>query len=443
MSDILINLCGFSIELVKVILCTKMILKFQFRNKVKFILPVLIILSYVIISISIRVDTIDILFELLNVILLIAITLAIFRGNFIKTIVVFFISYLAICIVDIIVYLFITRLPQISPEAFSVNDLGLVLGDSVSLILLILIILIQKKIRKRFTVPLRHLHWSYYILLSWTLICFALLISYIQFIEVERDTKASNILVMSLAVVSTGIVTIIIMLTRASYSRDKFKALSIMNQEYLNIQQQYYSLLSEKNEDIRRFQHDIKNHFLCIQALSVEGKLDEIKRYINQLTEGYQVLSYKINTGSNIVDAIISDMSAKRPELNIIVNGFLPYQLHISAMDICIIFSNILSNAAEAVSKLEDNRNKEIIFEIKSLENNIYIKATNPVKEKVLIDGNTVNTTKNEGDLHGFGLGNIQKCAEKYHGSVEISSTEKEFMMEIVIRNVNIDRLHS
>ena len=379
-------------------------------------------------------------YELFSIILLLVITLTVLRGKLIKLGLIFIISYTAICIVDILIFLLTNKIIHISSEVFYESSLLYTLIDSISLILFIIVILIQKKLRKSITIHLLQLHWSYYLLLIWTLICFAILITYVQYIEINTGIQSSINFIISLIFATIGILTIVIMITRISYSRNKYKSLSQISQEYVEIQHQYYSLLGEKNEDIRRFQHDIKNHFLCMQVLSNEEKTYELKKYINELAENYHEIDYKVSSGHNIVDAIISDTMAKTPAVNIEVDGALPCPMYISATDLCIVFSNILSNAVEAVTMVGEDTNKIIRFEIKKLENKVYIKTTNPVSKKILIENNSIDTTKNDGKHHGYGLGNIRKCVEKYHGTLNLSNVGTVFILEIIMKNENFDR---
>ena len=87
-----------------------------------------------------------------------------------------------------------------------------------------------------------------------------------------------------------------------------------------------------------------------------------------------------------------------------------------------------------------DGERKMIRMEIKNLENNIYIKIINPVKDKVTIRNNSIDTTKNKRGFHGFGLGNIQKSIIKYYGNMELSCLDHEFTLEIILKNKELDR---
>ncbi len=433
--DIAFLLCLFIVELTKSIVCMNGLCGFAFKEKVKRTLIILILASFIIISIIPviwpgGIEIIDSIFVLLAL----GIVLCIFRGKKVKTLVAFFISYLCISIIDIFIDIVLTKLIDFTTQVTAWGNIETLLFNCVSLLLLCFAVLIKKHRKELEAVPIAQPHWSFFILIIWILFCFGVMISYLQIVKKESNTNISTLIILSMIIVSMGMAIIIVMITRVAYSRDKYKALSIANQEYLDMQQQYYILLSEKDRDTRRFRHDIKNHLLCMQLLFQENKTEEVKQYLNDLAGGFQEILPKINTGNHVVDAILNDTLTKNTDVKINVSGSLPNPMYINAMDLCTIFSNTLTNAVEAIKKL-DKDDRTITIELKNLEDNIVIRISNPIAKKVSIEGNRITTGKTDKKSHGFGLENINKAAEKYHGNMELCCSEKEFAVELIMKN--------
>lgn len=439
--DLLLGISAYLMDLIKNMIVIHIFFKYRFKNKLILRLVMVTIAAGITISLSILLNISEIVTMFLSILLLVASLMYIFKGNICKLGLFTFISYLMVCIIDMLDNLLVTSLPFIVLSSDTANETIMRLSDTISLILLLTILLLQKLRKRSYNLHINQIHWSYNFLIFWIIFCFALLIASLQIISFESKERISFFIVICLLIVTFGITFIIMQIIRATYVRDTYKARLRLNQQYLEAQQQYYSLLSEKNEDTRRFRHDIRNHLLCLQALAQENKIAEIKEYIQDLSINLQDISIGINSGSSIVDAIISDALRKNPGIIVKVKGALPSPLRISAVDLCTIFSNLILNAIEATLKLEDFDQKEIIIDIKNLDNYIYINAVNPVKEKVEINNNTVITTKEDKDMHGFGLRNIQNCVEKYSGFMELNSTEYEFNVGIVIKNVKNNRL--
>jgi sensor histidine kinase regulating citrate/malate metabolism len=239
---------------------------------------------------------------------------------------------------------------------------------------------------------------------------------------------------------SIGVLILTIVMVKASYSRDHYKAISLLNQENLVIQQNYYTMMSEKNEDIRKFRHDIKNHLFCIHTLAKTGNQEELVRYIENLTEEMKDFSYRLHTGSNIVDAIINDAMNKHPDITFSSEGYLPNPLHIKAVDLCTIVSNVINNAVEAVSKINEPGDRKVAVTFKNHDHMIFMKATNTIAEPVAIVNNSIATSKVNKELHGFGIENIKNSIKKYGGNIALNSMENEFIVEIILKNNSSDR---
>lgn len=435
------ELGAFEIGLAKNILFLSIFFNCEFKKKVKVRLLIISCIAAITLASYLFLDLPDIVIEMSNTLIILLSILNLFQGKVWKTGILFVIGSLALNIVDVIVYFIIIYLPIEAAAQIAGNRLAMQSTNMISFIILCIILILQKKLQKSFSIPLQNLHWSNYLLIAWTFFSFTLLLSYLEVIDSESSTVLTNVLIFGTSGVTLGGVIIVVLLTRAAYMRDKYKEGLELNRRYLEIQQEYYISLSEKNEVTKRFRHDIRNHLLCIQMLAQEGKLKDITDYLNRLSVDLQEISSQINSGSSVVDAIINDKLAKYPEIVITVNGGFPDPLYISAADLCTIFSNILSNAVEAVLKLEKEKKREIIISIKNHENYIYIRQTNPIKEMVQIKDNTVHTTKPDQEMHGFGLGNIKRKVQEYCGSVDISCTQAEFTIDIVMKNVKNDRL--
>ena len=98
--------------------------------------------------------------------------------------------------------------------------------------------------------------------------------------------------------------------------------------------------------------------------------------------------------------------------------------------DIYTLFNNALSNAVEAVKKLEDPEKRVISLSVRKTGGHAEIELTN------FFDGTTVQsggTTKQDAHRHGFGTMSMRYIAEEYGGSVSIQTQKDIFTLMIVI----------
>jgi sensor histidine kinase regulating citrate/malate metabolism len=229
-----------------------------------------------------------------------------------------------------------------------------------------------------------------------------------------------------------------LMLVMISESRDSYKMLSQINQTVIEAQQKYYLLANEKEQEIKSIRHEIKNHLACINGLYHNNKLDEMNDYISQLIDQTQVLDGLLDTGNDIVNAILNDAQSRYQKDGIIIKleGAFPKDLKIAPMDLCVIFANAVSNAVEAIQKIEYREDAGIIhIKISVFKNDLFIDIWNPVASKVEIVDGKLRTTKQDKNLHGFGTANMIQRVEKYHGTIDFENKENLFYVHINMKN--------
>ena len=197
----------------------------------------------------------------------------------------------------------------------------------------------------------------------------------------------------------------------------------------LEMQAEHYQELAEKNRDIRRFRHDIKNNLLALDILLSDGKYDEAKNYIDSMNESVKETENRFSTGSYLADAILSHKAdeIKNDNIDIEFNGIIPSD-KIGNNDLCTILTNSIDNAVRAGKELAPCKISVISDET---EKGCTLTVSNPVSKKVEIKNNSIKTSKKDAQNHGFGIENIKRVAKKYHGFVRISCTDSEFTIKI------------
>lgn len=194
----------------------------------------------------------------------------------------------------------------------------------------------------------------------------------------------------------------------------------------------YYDELRNKDEEIRRFRHDIKNLLYMLDKMLASGRTEEARDYINKMVGTFRTTTTHYNTGCYIADAILASKQKVAEEINteIKMNGPIPAQ-KIKDVDMVILLSNLLDNAIEACAKIDGE--KEIVLESYMKKNKWMLKVTNPVEKKPVIINNRILTTKDNKNVHGFGILNIQRVVEKYSGNVLFSGEDKQFEVQMFV----------
>ena len=206
--------------------------------------------------------------------------------------------------------------------------------------------------------------------------------------------------------------------------------------EYAHMWKKQFEEQERKIAEIRRIKHDMQAHFLVLQYYLDGGMYDEASTYLALMRnqEYTKQTEDDIEVGNPLVNAILKEYLRKgQTKVSLSVKGQLPKHTNVSDYDWCVLFSNMMSNAMEACQKLK-NTHKEIHLTITTEENKIGITMKNPLEWEIdtAILGKT--TTKEEKELHGFGLKNMNSVVEKYDGSVEYRVESNAFEIKIWLK---------
>lgn len=260
---------------------------------------------------------------------------------------------------------------------------------------------------------------------------------------VEANTKAGES-VRRFVIIITIIIVVCycaacIMMVFITDSRDTYKALSQINQRVIEAQQQYFTVVNEKRQEIRSIRHEMKNHLTCIHGLYQAHKFKEMDQYINELIVTTSVSADLLDTGNDIVNAILNEAQSRyqRDNIAIRLEGGFPSQLYIVPMDLCVIIANLISNAVEAIQTMEDR--DDVIYyvdvRISSFKDDLFITVKNPIDKRIKIVNGVPVTSKKDKNLHGFGVNNVIQKVQKYHGTCEFKVKDNCFYVEINIKN--------
>ena len=209
---------------------------------------------------------------------------------------------------------------------------------------------------------------------------------------------------------------------REQEQRDKVQ-LAQLQQQYA-----YYQDKLKDEERIRSIYHDMKNHLLVLEG---SQGTDETRKMAQELRS--QIADYEnyIHTGNDFLDIIIRDKSEKAREKQIDFSAFIDFSGvdFIEPLDISTLFGNGIDNAIEASEKLPQEQ-RVILVKASKVQDFVSILIENNCTDEVHADG---YTTKADKFLHGFGIFNMKKAAEKYGGTCTTMHENGRFTLKILM----------
>lgn len=203
-------------------------------------------------------------------------------------------------------------------------------------------------------------------------------------------------------------------------------------QNVLNLQYKQYLDYKESSEYISRQCHDLKHQINALRSACTneerESYLQEMERAINQYN-GQNV------TGNAVLDTLLTQKKIycldHDIDFSMKANGKALSNL--AVRDICTIVGNLLDNAIEYASGLEDTEQRHIQGEIYEKGAFLMIRIENYYLGVPVTGAHLPKTTKGDKTRHGYGLKSVRYIAEKYDGSMTIRTENNWFVVRVLI----------
>ena len=197
----------------------------------------------------------------------------------------------------------------------------------------------------------------------------------------------------------------------------------------LNQQFAYYQEKLKDEEKVRSVYHDMKNHLLVLQKQINSPETTEMIEKLQSQVAMYEDYEH---TGNDILDIILKEKSetAREKHITLSVTADLSDVEFIEPLDISTIFGNGLDNAIEASEKLPEEQ-RAILVKAGRVQNFFSVLIEN----NCLQESRTTKsrTTKADDFLHGFGIANMRKAAEKYNGQLTTKCENGKFLLKILL----------
>ena len=183
-------------------------------------------------------------------------------------------------------------------------------------------------------------------------------------------------------------------------------------------------------ENVRKVQHDMKQHLTVMSGYLEQDESEACKTYIQSLLPQVDQMGKLIRSDNSILDYLINSKLCALKNTRVIISGSIGDLSDIRDADLACLMGNILDNAIEAVEQVDEKR-IELLFS-KQNSNRIII-CKNTVKESVLENNKELRTTKKSGDSHGWGHQIVERIVSDYHGMIDYFEEFGMFGVQIIL----------
>ena len=247
-----------------------------------------------------------------------------------------------------------------------------------------------------------------------------------QFVVLEEDGSFEYLLShwQLLAMHLLGLLSLFCILFSYKKLQQNFRLsteISLLEQEEHSLNQ-YVEEAKTRYDETKSFRHDIRNHIAVVKNLLQSGKLEEAVSYMEDMDDMAEKMSFPCSTNNPVVDILVGNKLgiAKSMGIDVDCSLLLPYPCSLKDIDICIILSNALDNAIQAVKRLDAGMEK-------------YIHVSGRIQGDFLMM-EIENSFHGKGAFKkGTGLSNVKKVAEKYGGAMSIEAQENQFVLHVLL----------
>ena len=186
---------------------------------------------------------------------------------------------------------------------------------------------------------------------------------------------------------------------------------------------------------IRSLKHEMRGHLHNILGLTGRGAYSELEDYITRMDDSMTGLELTVQTGNPVTDVIVGDTRQRCLATGVRFEAafHFPEPGSYDAFDVGVILQNLLQNAQEACGKVSEGE-RYIALTGRRRGRFFLIEVKNSYAGEVMFapDGLPV-TTKGE-PMHGIGLSNVRRAAEKYMGELELKAGRQEFSATVLLQ---------
>ena len=419
MNEILGHIVIYTIEFLKAYLLTSLFMEYKKRSQVLVVYICTMVLFVIITKLNLFNES------PVQIILLVISLMSLSKSPVRRSVPTIIIAWMSVSVIDMFLGVFLILITGMTADTFLIRSLTAPWNAITLIGIYIFVILYRRKNGNRL-ILLSGKYMLFYFIGILMLSIYLTVTLDIALGELTQDNKTYVVVVLNL--LSVILIMAFMLLLFNATKNDRLTEENYMRDSLLESQKNYYTMRLQKENETRAFRHDIINHLYCMDVLLDEGKHEELKRYLADIIGETGNLKLSVNTGNDLVTAIVQDIIERYEGVDILWNGALADNEMLSQMDICTIFYNLLKNAAEGV---ENRDNKNIEVSIKKVKAGTKIVIVNEADEPLSEHGRFLSHKKEAG--HGYGLSNVIRCVEKNQGEFHADYENGFFHVEIIL----------
>ncbi len=180
--------------------------------------------------------------------------------------------------------------------------------------------------------------------------------------------------------------------------------------------QQQLKELAEQEEQHRIYRHDLNNHLACLAGLLQCGETTQAMAYLQQMIAELPKKTQREYSSRTVLNILLQQKAQQAQQYGLDVqfsveDGLLDF---IGDYDLCTLLGNLLDNGIE--HSHGDSDCWLYLDIISGKKNDVLIRMDNSCAQAPKVQNGNLATQKEQPELHGKGITQIQRITARYGG---------------------------
>lgn len=191
-------------------------------------------------------------------------------------------------------------------------------------------------------------------------------------------------------------------------------------------------MMKDTLDSIRILRHDMKNKLSALYTMAQKGQDEELMSHLEELADVCNKTKEYAHSGNITIDSIINYklQKAEQKRIKVTADIIVPMELTVPTFDIAVVFGNLLDNAIEAVTYVED---RWVDIRVKYTKGRLIIEINNSYDGTLLRTSEGIMSRKEDKETHGMGIKSVEMTLEKYDGVLQITRDGVKFTAKVLM----------
>lgn len=216
---------------------------------------------------------------------------------------------------------------------------------------------------------------------------------------------------------------------------------SLQKEEYQNLLlsdqlasiERHITEVDKLYRQIRSLRHDMGSHAIILEGLYNHREYQAAQDYIVYLRGELEQGALDVRSGNPVTDVILEERKweAEQQGIAFACQFHYPEGTPVNAFDLSVILDNAILNALDAAKGCEAPFLCVCFYQRK---NACLMEFVNSFQGELCLNENGLpETGSQDREGHGFGLTNIRRTAQKYHGDIDIQIHGGMFTLRVML----------